>query len=196
MKLPRRSEKGFTLVELLITLSILSVLATVVVLSVSQAFDRGTEQAYDTDRQTIQQVVTLFLLDQHVGPGSGWGSGTGGHYYPTVDGQESVYNLTELLAAAGSNQNYFDGGANGAIWMGLLSNSPEDGTTGNDSPDSAHPQGNEKGPYLNEIAESSSANNGNGSFGAYTWVICRDGKVYGLYWDGSAWREGFGGTYP
>ncbi len=197
MKLSRRGEKGFTLVELLIVLAVLAVLAAVVIPSVSGMFGRGAEQAYDTDLNTIQQAVALFYFDAHTGPGSMWGSGTGGHYYPTADGQQVADNLTALLAVAGSNQDYFDGGTNGAIWMGLLANSPEDGTTGNDSPDLVHPQGNERGPYLNDMPESSSGNNGSGPHGGtYTWVICQDGTVYGLYWDGSVWKEGFSGRYP
>jgi hypothetical protein len=81
--------------------------------------------------------------------------------------------------------------------MGLLANSPENGIAGNDSPSLAHPQSNEGGPYLNEIAPSASANNGNSPVGgSYTWVICRDGKVYGIYWDGSVWKEGCNGSYP
>ncbi len=138
-----------------------------------------------------------FFFDNHIGPGSGWGLGSAGHYYPTANGEASPHNLAELIAAAGNDPNYFDGGANSAIWMGLLSNSPENSVTGNDFPSLAHPQGNEGGPYLNELPESSSTHNGNGiSSGTYTWVICRGGKVYGLYWDSLQWKDGFSGGYP
>ncbi len=195
-QLPRRGERGFSLIELLIVLAILAVLTTVVVPNISGMFGYGKEQAYSVDRKTIQHAVLLFRFDKHTGPGSPWGSGTEGHYYPTVDGQAAADNISALLAAAGSNQDYFRNGANGAIWMGLLVNSPEDGITGNTSPDSVHPQVNEIGPYLNRTVESSNTHNGGSLDGSYTWVICRDGKVYGLYWDGSVWKEGYGDTYP
>ena len=103
MKLPGRGEKGFTLVELLIVMAMLAVLATVVIMNVGVTFGRGAEQAYETDQKTIQQVVALFLFDPHVGPGSGWGEGRGGHYYPTADGRPAADDLASLLAAAGNN---------------------------------------------------------------------------------------------
>jgi len=197
VKLPRKGEKGFTLAELLIVLTVISILSAVVMYNLNQMYSRPAEYAYETDQQTIQQVVALFLYDSHIGPGSSWGNGTAGHHYPTADGKATAYDLTELLAAAGNNGSYFDDGANGAIWMGLLANSPEDGTSGNDSPNSAHPQSNEGGPYLNEVSQSASVNNGNGSpSGTYTWVICRNGKVYGMYWDRFVWKEGCNGSYP
>ena len=80
MKIPKRGEKGFTLVELLIVLAILAVLAAVVIPNVMGLMGRGAEDAFSTDKKTIQTGVAAFYFDVHE-------KGTAdGHYYPTSDG--------------------------------------------------------------------------------------------------------------
>jgi len=98
-----------------------------------------------------------------------------------------------------------------AIWMGLLVNpdgpicTPEPTPTpcpGIDLPEGgaedAAPLEGEKSLYLQEIPESSSAANGNPDPGMYTWVVGKNGAVYGAYYsiDEGVWYAGFAGSYP
>ena len=208
-QLPRRGEKGFTLVELLIVLAILAVLAAVVIPSVTGMFGRGAEQALDTDRRTVQTAVATYFFDVHDGIPWEDDDSTDGHYYPTGDGKVASaagvpITIDVLVAAAGADPDYFSvGGAGefgqGCIWMGLLVNTAGTGA----DPATAElgaPLDGEKGPYLQEFPKSCSENNGtpNSPAGTYTWVVVKEAKVYALYWDDTAtlWVEGSAGTYP
>ncbi len=224
--LPRRGEKGFTLVELLIVLAILAVLAAVVIPNVTGMFGRGAEQAYDTDLKTIQTAAATFFFDVHVYDDGDdeWqdSSGTNGHYYPdmfagdTYDGTlsltvnpddpDSEGNPKVIIAPDGLDATDAMVSA-AAIWMGLLVNSPaasspNDGTT-NDFRADAAPLTDEKGPYINEIPDSAMAvitgtipGNG-GATGTYLWIVGENGVVYGIYRAAAdEWYSGFSGSYP
>ncbi len=88
-----------------------------------------------------------------------------------------------------------------AIWMGLLVNeagkTPAD-AAGETDRGLASPQVGEDELYLNEIPKSASAANGKTtSPGAYTWIVCKNGVVYGVYTTGAnTWYAGFAGSYP
>lgn len=58
-----RRQQGVTLIELLITLSVLGVLAAIVVPSLSGFSDRGKSRAYDSDRNTLQVAVDGWRTD-------------------------------------------------------------------------------------------------------------------------------------
>ena len=187
MKIPKRGEKGFTLVELLIVLAILAVLSAVVIPNVTGMFGRGAAQAFDTDEETIQMAVATFYFDTHDV------AGTNGHYYPTSDG----------ATGNGSGDPGDVAGADWAavliagfkpIYMGLLYNAP----TGTVSwALDGHTADGEKGPYLNELPKSCSTNNSANGTGSYSWVIGASGKVYGLYLDATnGYTIGFGEIYP
>lgn len=209
MIIPKRDQKGFTLVELLIVLAILAVLAAVVIPNITGMFGRGAEQALDTDRRTIQTAVATFYFDIH--DNSPWltDEDDDGHYYPTEDGKLAhntttgvELDLTALIAAAGTDNTYFATASNGSgvIWGGLLVNNPNTGTGENAG--GVSPLDGEKGPYLQEWPDSMNVDNGNPNTpsGTYTWVVVKEAKVYALYFDDSVtpntWVEGSSGTYP
>jgi prepilin-type N-terminal cleavage/methylation domain-containing protein len=208
--LPRRGERGFTLVELLIVLAILAVLAAVVIPNVTGMFGRGAEQAYDTDLETIQMASATFFFDVHAGfrdaasGGPRWGAtgaayADGAHRYPTSLGQASVlflsttqtlvdnkYVVYEVLEAAGDTAETADI-TDAAVWVGLLVESPGSLTAagGLTDRDGVSVLTGEKGPYLNEVPDSAMATdtyNGppTAEGGSYCWIVGLDGKVYGV----------------
>ncbi len=58
-----QSEKGFTLVEILVVITILAVLATVVGVNIGNYINRGKTEAYATELQGIQTAVVAMLAD-------------------------------------------------------------------------------------------------------------------------------------
>ncbi len=195
-----RCEGGFTLVELLVVLAILGMLAGVVVTSISGMFRHGGDQAYATDRGTVQSAVLLFYFDGHAcdtnPPGDAWDSTKDpvfGHYYPTSTGMLTGKDIEEIIEDANAAGSAYTFPAE-AIWMGLLCNAPSPASI--HDPGGAAPLPGESGSYLIEVPVSASSNNYTGATGTYTWVIDRAAVVYGVYWDGSAWQAGSSGSYP
>ena len=170
-----RQQKGFTLVELLITIAILALLAAVVIPSVTGMYERGREEALSTEAAIIQTAVTLFNWDTHKGVLDGsWGQGPAGHHYPTDDGHCGTLTQANFPLPVGETQP--ESALDGIIWMGLLANTP--GDVYGDSPATVRPQIGEDGPYLGEIPKSASTYNGReSSSGPYTWIILNDGTV-------------------
>jgi len=56
-----RSDKGFTLVELLIVIVILGVLATVTVFAVRGVTDQGKTSACNADKKTLEVAVEAYI---------------------------------------------------------------------------------------------------------------------------------------
>ena len=59
-----RSDKGFTLVELLIVVVILGILATVTVFAVRGITDKGQKSACDTDKRVLEVAVETWYADE------------------------------------------------------------------------------------------------------------------------------------
>jgi type IV pilus assembly protein PilA len=66
MKIFNTGQKGFTLVELLVVVSILGVLSAVVVLNVTKYIGSGKTQAAATELSNVQTAVAAYMYD-HTG---------------------------------------------------------------------------------------------------------------------------------
>lgn len=66
MKTFRKSEKGFTLMELMVILAILGVLSAVLVPNIGRFIGKGSAEASATELQAVQQSMDLYMADNSV----------------------------------------------------------------------------------------------------------------------------------
>lgn len=205
-----RREGGFTLLELMGVLAILAVVVAVVVLALVGFKGRGGEESYNTDKDTLQTAVSAFYADKHsYDPSGGWNEASGfapDSNFPTRNGSFSDLYPGDVVNVGGqkvyllmksSDDSLADAGdvINAAIWMGLLVNAPGSGINP-DSKDNSSPLAGELGPYLNEVPKSCSTYNSYMGKGTYTWIVGKDGKVYGVFVKECVWHVGYSGAYP
>lgn len=212
MKMPKRGEKGFTLVELLIVLAILAVLAAVVIPNVTGMMGKGQAQSYATDDKTIQSGVMAYEIDIRAGDTPA----NAGHYLPVGASYPGV-KVTDLASItdvrldkanddpdiAGNHRVQVDVGCDGG-WVatgggGAILNAAvnfdwlveKKSDTDWDDP----------GPYLDKIPASAGlynvSGNNNPDPGSYLWVCNKSGEIFGIYQvAGGEWYCGFQNTYP
>ncbi len=192
--------------------AILGILAGVVVVNVVGLTGRGEKESYATDASTIQSAVSVFYSDTHgYSAAGGWneaGNYTYVHNYPTRSGTYSAlylgnetsmgrYTVNEVWSAPNTPATTLEI-VTAAIWMGLMTNGPGEGSPGADfAPGDANsPLVGEHGPYLNPLPRSCSEYNATKGSGTITWIVCKYGRVYGVFEQGGKWYAGFGGRYP
>ena len=73
---PRKDQKGFTLVELVVVLGIMAALAAVVVPVVARFAGRGDTEANNTEAQTVQSAFDLYMSDNALSAVTGSGTST------------------------------------------------------------------------------------------------------------------------
>jgi prepilin-type N-terminal cleavage/methylation domain-containing protein len=209
-----QSERGFTLIELIIVLFILGILAAVVVVNVVGLTNRGEAEGYASDLGTIQLAVSAFYADAHAySSAGGWdeaGNYTSVHNYPTMSGADSElylgnevrlgkYTVHAMMDGNDSKPATTDDIIAATIWMGLLVNGPGTGTglaPVPDTKDNSAPLRGESGPYLNPLPRSCSEYNFSVGTGTITWVVGAYGRVYGVFEQNGVWYSGYGGRYP
>ncbi len=91
-----RKENGFTLIEILIVLSVLGVLAAIVMPNMTGFLGRGKDRSYEADRRVLQASVDSYYTDTL--------SRKGTPKFPTVNGTagnagtNTYVNLTHLVS--------------------------------------------------------------------------------------------------
>ena len=70
MNTTKKTDKGFTLVELLIVIVILGILATVTVFAVRGITDQGKQSTCDSDRKTLEVAVEAYFANNNADPAS------------------------------------------------------------------------------------------------------------------------------
>ncbi|MFC1958761.1 type II secretion system protein [Chloroflexota bacterium] len=66
MRLPKRGEKGFTLIEILVVVAILGALVGLVILNVGRFVGRGETEAKNTEFSNIQAAVSTMMNDNEL----------------------------------------------------------------------------------------------------------------------------------
>lgn len=66
MKAFRKSEKAFTLMELIVILAILGILGAVLVPNITRFLGRGSSEAAAMELQAVQQAMDLYMADNNV----------------------------------------------------------------------------------------------------------------------------------
>lgn len=81
MKKLFKQDKGFTLIEILIAISLLAIIAAIVVPNLTGLIGRGQSQSYKADQKLIQAAVDIYFTD----PGNRWENALGQmiRQYPT-----------------------------------------------------------------------------------------------------------------
>ena len=217
-----RSQRGFTLVEVVVVIVILGVLSAILIPRVTPLLRQGDKSSLDTDVKTVDLAVAGFANDRHQGPDGTpeWGAGSGGprRWYPTEDGMVGDVEMDLATAPVDSNGNlrlmkYLEGPGVGApadaadvqhslVWMGLLVNEPASvPSTANQTTGEATPQSGEVGQYLKQFPKSAHADNtayesGSATDGSYLYVVLHKGIVAAVYESGGTYYIGFDGVYP
>ncbi len=97
---PSRSDRGFTLVEILVVIAILGIVATVVAFSVRGVADEGAESACSADARTLVGAAEVYMAEEHVEMLPGIGTGPNRYELFLVDAQlltqiSTKYDLNE-----------------------------------------------------------------------------------------------------
>lgn len=99
MKMHRR-RSGFTLPEVLVTVTVVAVLAAVVVPAVTQYVGKGDAPATQTDLNEIRNSIAAYVADTRKYPGTFYDLTAGGS--GTVTGWKGPYNTLSLTGATGA----------------------------------------------------------------------------------------------
>ncbi len=220
----RRSQDGFTLIEIIVVVAILGILAAILVPTVTGLLSEGDETALNADVEITGLAVAEFKLDRHVGPDGTpeWGAdGTGAkRLFPTNTGLVGDLELNPATTDADFVSNlivstYVPGPSFGApanasdvqdamVWMGLIVNEPftQSGAPQQTTGD-ARPKTNEDGQYIPDFPASAHSDNtaadpsGSRTNGTYHFVVLQTGDVVAVYQGGdSNWYAGFNDVYP
>ena len=189
MKGLKRGEKGFTLIEIIIVLVIVSILAAVIVPRMGGFLGRGKSTAFTGEMQTLQLAVDAYYSDSAVVRGDLPGDPEGPGLYPTYNGKGMEWTSDTWPASATEAR---DKAKSSIINMDFIMSYGKYDTNGYI-----------KEGYINDYAKSADGyNKKSGNMdalpGSYCWYINEKGEVSARYYDTSTkkWLEGYQDVYP
>jgi general secretion pathway protein G len=118
----RRGQRGFTIVELLVVLLIISIVVAITLVSLLNAFEKTKQRATMADMRTISKAIEIYMVDHHVPPSDAGGiSGlvtvlTPYHstVLPTQDHWRATYGYSSNQQNLYTIESYGKGGMDGA----------------------------------------------------------------------------------
>jgi prepilin-type N-terminal cleavage/methylation domain-containing protein len=108
-----RSEKGFTLIEMMVVVGIISVLATVTTPNIVKFIDQAESGAQQAEKQSVKTALHVMMADQRVSTITSRSGGTSVNDWASLPAGDGTSPLTNYLESQTTTYFYcYDAGGN------------------------------------------------------------------------------------